>query len=92
MAEKNDVVFRRIGGRIVPIKLSKRKKQALEGAGLTAAGVGAAALGGSGLGRIAKIGDTKIKIGRKLPFDFGVDALIPGAEAAQKGQKIRKVV
>ena len=44
MSEKKDVVFRRVRGRIVPIRVSKSKREAIKGAALAAGGV-ATALG-----------------------------------------------
>lgn len=42
-----DIAFRRIRGRIVPIKLSKEQKQKAQGAAISGAGVGVAVGGGS---------------------------------------------
>lgn len=44
---QGNVVFRRIGGRVIPIRLDKQKaKNAGSGAGMVAAGLGAAAIAG----------------------------------------------
>jgi len=43
---KKDVIFRRIRGRIVPIRVKGRKKEISEGLGLTGLGAGVAVAGG----------------------------------------------
>ena len=73
MAKKDDVVFRRIRGRIVPIKRKTVEKQikafeqkrAAQGKALALAGVATAAASGFAAGRIFK---AATKIGQKIDF------------------------
>ena len=86
MADKrNDITFRRIRGRIVPIKISKRQKKALEGTGLIVGGT----LGALGAGILSGTKAKKSFKTRQLAFDFGAgragisaqEGLIPGHKA-----------
>lgn len=45
-SKNNDVIFRRVNGRIVPIRLTKAHKEQAKGAGIIAAGAAVAAGGG----------------------------------------------
>lgn len=65
----NEVIFRRIRGRLVPIKLTKEQKGQVKGASIAAAGAGVSIVGGS----------TYRKVANKA-----IDLGIKGVEASQK--------
>lgn len=61
MSNEN-VVFRRIRGRIIPIKLSKAKKEQLTGVGIAGVGAGVAIAGGRAFSKLSNMAiDTALK-------------------------------
>jgi len=90
--DRPKVIFRRIRGRIVPIKLSKRQILAIEGSALTGAGI----FGAVKLGKVSGQVQRAAVSSRQLAFNFGtgragisaIEGLMPGSRAFGRSEKL----